>query len=91
MKTLTILLALFSGTILATTIQPTQDFDGGALNDRGSSNAHAPRYTEDGQLIRPLGWRKWVSTSSQVLKTHFHGARNRGRTIIVQSGQSRKS
>lgn len=60
MKTFAIVLAMLSGTFLATTFQPGQETGGGALNERGSSNAHAPRYTDDGELIRPLGWRKWV-------------------------------
>ena len=39
---------------------PAQETNGGALNDRASSNAHAARYTDDGRLVRPKGWRKWV-------------------------------
>lgn len=60
MKSITILFALLSGTFLAVVnSQPIQETDG-KLNARGSSNAHAPRYTDDGQLVRPLGWRKWI-------------------------------
>jgi mono/diheme cytochrome c family protein len=60
MKTIAVMVALLTGTFIAVTNQPTQETEGGALNDRGSSNAHVARYTDDGQLIRPLGWRKWI-------------------------------
>ncbi len=32
----------------------------GASNYQGSTNAHSARFADDGQLIRPKGWRKWV-------------------------------
>ena len=32
----------------------------GATNYQGSTDAHSARFADDGQLIRPKGWRKWV-------------------------------
>ncbi len=31
-----------------------------AAQKRGSDNGYQARFTDDGQLIRPVGWRKWV-------------------------------
>lgn len=67
MKNLFGIVALLVGTVSATIFcSPTpatkmlSSQELGAIDTRGSTNAHAPRYTEDGQLIRPRGWRKWV-------------------------------
>lgn len=52
---------LIAGLISTVAVSPpTTQEESGATNARGSTNAHSARFTEDGQLIRPLGWRKWI-------------------------------
>lgn len=45
----------------------------GATDARQSTNAHAPRYTDDGQLIRPKGWRKWVYVGTPLTPHDMNG------------------
>lgn len=47
---------IFAGAVTSPSVQETAD----PTDFRGSTNAHSARYTEDGQLVRPRGWRKWV-------------------------------
>ena len=69
MKPLLSVVALLVGTVSATMFFPPAPApvagmlpnpELSATDDLGSTNAHAARYTEDGKLIRPKGWRKWV-------------------------------
>ena len=72
MKTLLAITILFFGSLAFgfavqesdsnfSTSKPATTTSATALtNARGSLDAHAARFTESGELIRPLGWRKWV-------------------------------
>ncbi len=69
MKTIFSIVMLLGGSVMcALTMQDGATQNGDTtpaeivdlIDARGSSNAHAPRYTEAGELVRPTGWRKWV-------------------------------
>ncbi len=47
----------------------------GSTDYRGSTNAHAARYADDGQLIRPKGWRKWVYIGTPLTPHDMNGGK----------------
>lgn len=71
MKTTFLALVLFFGFFaIGFALQDSTGVSAGENIDstdaRGSSNAHAPRYNEKGELLRPLGWRKWIYVGTPV-------------------------
>lgn len=80
MKSLLVIALLFGGLSLgfigqAPTTSTQESTTVGATDARDSSNAHAPRYTEDGQLIRPKGWRKWVYVGTPLTPHDMNGGK----------------
>lgn len=63
MKLVFVLMAIVAGSVSAGAFfQPSSPstYQDGVTDARQSTNAHSARYTDEGELIRPRGWRKWV-------------------------------